>query len=167
MGAIIKKPPEEEDPRTGLTHTECRLLRQTWHYYCLENRDYGVLIFTSFFVKSPESLSLFPRFCNRPVGQLTNDPQFRAHAFAVGTQLTSMVDNTQDPVLLEKLIRKNAMEHTERRGVMPDHFRILGKTVIEVLHAMNERRMNKAAVLAWEKLFVVRTARDGGAHALL
>ncbi|KAK8786865.1 hypothetical protein V5799_023358 [Amblyomma americanum] len=78
-----------------------------------------------------------------------------------------MVDNTQDPVLLEKLIRKNAMEHTERRGVMPDHFRILGKTVIEVLHAMNERRMNKAAVLAWEKLFVVRTARDGGAHALL
>ncbi|KAH7964759.1 hypothetical protein HPB49_001208 [Dermacentor silvarum] len=150
---ICNKKPEEEDIETGLTRTDTRLLRKTWHYYCVDNRDYAVIIFLSFFIKSRGALQLFRRFRDKPLGKLPEDPQFRAHAIAVSFQLTSMVDTADDAVLLEALIRKNAVAHTERHGVMPDHFRMLGNTVVEVLHARNERRMTPTAVRAWEKLF--------------
>ncbi|XP_050043239.1 cytoglobin-1-like [Dermacentor andersoni] len=152
MGSCNKKP-EEEDVETGLTRTEARLLRKTWQYYCLHNRDYGFIIFLSFFIKTRGALQLFQRFRDKTLGKLPDDPQFRAHAAAVTFQLTSMVDNADDAVLLEALIRKNAKAHTERPGVMPDHFRMLGKTVVEVLHTRHETNMTPAAVLAWEKLF--------------
>ncbi|KAH7961471.1 hypothetical protein HPB52_009292 [Rhipicephalus sanguineus] len=63
-----------------------------------------------------------------------------------------MVDYANDTVLLEALIRKNAVAHADRRGVMPEHFRVLGKTIVEVLQARDER-MTPTAVRAWEKLF--------------
>ncbi|XP_065304437.1 cytoglobin-1-like [Dermacentor albipictus] len=152
MGLCNKKP-EEEDVDTGLTRTEARLLRKTWQYYCLHNRDYGYIIFLSFFIKTRGALQMFQRFRHKPLGELPDDPQFRAHAAAVTFQLTSMVDNADDAVLLEALIRKNAKAHTERQGVMPDHFRMLGRTVVEVLHTRHETNMTPIAVLAWEKLF--------------
>ncbi|KAH6937904.1 hypothetical protein HPB50_005038 [Hyalomma asiaticum] len=152
MGLCSHKP-EEEDPVTGLTGTETRMLRNTWHHYCVANRDYAVVIFLSFFIKWPDSKQLFPRFRNRPVGDLPKDPQFRAHAISVSFQLTAMVDCADDAVLLEALIRKNAVAHSGRRGVMPEHFRLLGSTVVEVLQTMDERCMTPAAMIAWKKLF--------------
>ncbi|KAL1469757.1 hypothetical protein MTO96_024843 [Rhipicephalus appendiculatus] len=152
MGLYSPKP-DEENPATGLKRSDTRLLRQTWHYYCMENHDYAVIIFVALFIKSPESLQLFPRFRDKPLGKLPDDAQFRAHAISVSFQLTSIVDYADDAVLLEALLRKNAVAHAERRGVMPEHFRLLGKAVVEVLQTRDEKRMSPAAVHAWEKLF--------------
>lgn len=152
MGNSLKKV-EEPDPRTGLTATECKLIRKSWHDFCIGNGDYGVILFKSFFIKSPESLKLFRHFRSKSVGSLPDDPHFRAHACSVGYQLTSMVEFVDDPPLLEALIRKNAFAHTERMGATPEKFVVLGQTVVEVLSARNERLMTPATVAAWRKLF--------------
>lgn len=152
MGNTLKKI-EEPDPRTGLTATECKLIRKSWHDFCIGNGDYGVILFKSFFIKSPDSLKLFRRFRSKSVGSLPDDPHFRAHACSVGYQLTSMVEFVDDPPLLEALIRKNALAHTERTGATPEKFVVLGQTVVEVLSARNERLMTPATVAAWGKLF--------------
>lgn len=152
MGNANKKA-EPADPRTGLTATECKLVRRSWHDFCIGNGDYGVILFKSFFVKSPESLKLFRHFRGKSVGSLPDDPHFRTHACSVGYQLTSMVEKVDDPPVLEELIRKNALAHTDRVGVTPDKFAVLGQTVVEVLSARNEKFMTPAAVVAWGKVF--------------
>ncbi|KAL3219380.1 hypothetical protein MRX96_030399 [Rhipicephalus microplus] len=154
MGLHNTKPGEDE-PETGPKRSDARLLCYTWHCYCMENHDHAVTILVALFIKSPEILQLFPRFCDKPLGTLCDDPQFRAHAISVSFQLTSIVDYTDDAVLLEALLHKNAVAHAERWGVMPEHFRIFGEAVVEVLQARDEKLKTPAAVQAWGKLFDV------------
>lgn len=109
-------------------------------------------IFIAFFVKAPDTLELFRHFRGKAISVLPNEPQFRAHAWAVGYQLASMVEYSADAALLEALVRKNAKSHTTRAGVKPEHFALIGQTVIEVMKNKHGKFMTPAAVAAWEKL---------------
>lgn len=110
-------------------------------------------IFVAFFSKAPETVELFRHFRGKPISELPHEPQFRAHAWAVGYQLASMVEYSADATLLEALIRKNAKSHTTRRGVKPEHFGLIGKTVIDVMKSKGGKYMTPAAIASWEKLF--------------
>ncbi|KAH7965372.1 hypothetical protein HPB49_006580 [Dermacentor silvarum] len=151
MGHAFTK--ETINPHTGMTPTDIRLIKQTWRNLCDHNRNYGVLILQAFFHKQPDTMHLFRNFRGKPVQSLPEDMLFRAHACAFGYQLTSMVDNSDDVDLLEALIRRNAEGHRKHLGVMPMHFRIMGKAVVDVLQTKNDKLMTHDAVLAWEKLF--------------
>ncbi|KAH6932093.1 hypothetical protein HPB50_002848 [Hyalomma asiaticum] len=138
---------------TGMTLSECRLVQDTWRTFCTNKKQSGVLIFGAFLTQNPHLLPLFRRFRAMPLKMLTSDPAFRAHACSVGYQITAMVNSADDPVLLEALIRKNALSHTTRQGVYPQHFEILGKVILEVLQSKDEKRkLTPAAVAAWKKL---------------
>ncbi|XP_037561148.1 globin D, coelomic [Dermacentor silvarum] len=155
MGHAFTK--ETINPHTGMTPTDIRLIKQTWRNLCDHNRNYGVLILQAFFHKQPDTMHLFRNFRGKPVQSLPEDMLFRAHACAFGYQLTSMVDNSDDVDLLEALIRRNAEGHRKHLGVMPMHFRIMGKAVVDVLQTKNDKLMTHDAVLAWEKLFTGNT----------
>ncbi|KAH9372447.1 hypothetical protein HPB48_012867 [Haemaphysalis longicornis] len=152
MGLSLRKK-EVPDPTTGLTASDTKLVRETWRSLCSLDSDYGVLVFQALFIRHPEFLPMFSRFKDKDVDSLPDDVHFRAHACAVGNQLTSMVGSADDARLLDALIQKNAMAHTKRRGVAPPHFRELGSCVIEVLALKFEKMMTPQAVAAWEKLF--------------
>ncbi|XP_072141088.1 uncharacterized protein [Dermacentor andersoni] len=77
----------------------------------------------------------------------------RAHAFAVGRQITLMVDYLDAPRTLLDIIVKNAELHMRPGGVAPEHFVELGRVIIDVLCADQEELMPPAVVKAWEKLF--------------
>ncbi|KAK8769777.1 hypothetical protein V5799_020686 [Amblyomma americanum] len=124
MGAALRK--EVPDPRTGLIDRERRAIQGSWKKFMAANRDYGVIIFSAMFLAHPEYIELFRKFRGKSITQLQDDPEFRAHGCAVGYQLTSMVDSVADSVLLEALIRKNAIAHLERAGVHPFHFQVRG-----------------------------------------
>ncbi|XP_075535459.1 globin-like [Dermacentor variabilis] len=141
------------NPRTGMCPGDTRLLKQTWRKLCEHNRNYGVLILQSFFHKQPDTMHLFRHFRGKPLQSLPEDMFFRTHACAFGCQLTCMVDNSDDPDLLEALIRKNAEVHRHHLGVRPMHFRIMGKAVVDVLQTKNGKLMTADAVLAWDRLF--------------
>ncbi|KAH7965370.1 hypothetical protein HPB49_006578 [Dermacentor silvarum] len=151
MGHALAK--ETINPRTGMTPKDTRLLKQTWRNLCDHNRNYGVLILQAFFHKQPDTMHLFRHFRGKPLQTLPGDILFRTHACALGYQLTSMVDNSDDVELLEALIRKNAEVHNKHPGVMPMHFHIMGKAVMEVLQTKNGKLMTPGALLAWERLF--------------
>ncbi|XP_072142896.1 uncharacterized protein [Dermacentor andersoni] len=89
-----------------------------------------------------------------PLKMLPSDPTFRAHACSVAYQITAMVNSADDSALLEALVRKNALAHTTRPGVYPQHFDILASVIMKVLQSKKEKtRLTPAAVTAWKKLF--------------
>ncbi|XP_075539965.1 globin-like [Dermacentor variabilis] len=151
MGGAFRK--EIPDPRTGLTERERAAILQTWKHFQTAHKDYGELIFLAMFTRHPDYIELFRHFRGKSLAQLPGEAQFRAHACAVGYQLSSMVDSVNDSVLLEALIRKNAISHLERQGVHPFHFQSLGTAAIEAMKERDERGMNFIAIGAWEKFF--------------
>ncbi|KAK8763676.1 hypothetical protein V5799_033709 [Amblyomma americanum] len=154
---------EVADDNTGMTQSECRLLHDTWHGFCSANHEGGVLIFSAFLTQNPSLLTLFRRFRVMPLAMLPSDPAFRAHACTVAYQVTSMVDNAGDPVLVEALIRKNAVLHTTKAGVYPHHFDILGRVLMEVMVRRDDKKqITPAAFTAWRKLleFMLRITND-------
>ncbi|KAL1476457.1 hypothetical protein MTO96_036478 [Rhipicephalus appendiculatus] len=151
MGNAARKTGELPDTVSGLTENEKNLIKSTWSIFCSNNREFGVLLFLSLFVRHPEYLPMFRNFRAKHVAELKDDPAFRAHGCAVGYHLTSMVDNILDPVTFELLVRRNATDHLRRRGVEPHHFEVMGEVVVDVLQAKEERLMTPATVDAWKK----------------
>ncbi|KAL1476458.1 hypothetical protein MTO96_036479 [Rhipicephalus appendiculatus] len=130
MGSAFRK--EVPDPRTHLTERERSVVTHTWKRFQGAHKDYGELIFLTMFSRHPDYLQLFRHFKDKSIDELPADAQFRAHACAVAYQLSSMVDSVHDSVLLEALIRKNAMSHLERPGVHPFHFQFLLAVTVKV-----------------------------------
>ncbi|KAH7956613.1 hypothetical protein HPB52_011033 [Rhipicephalus sanguineus] len=151
MGSAFRK--EVPDPRTHMTERERGVVTRTWKSFQGAHKDCGELIFLTMFSRHPDYLQLFHQFRGKIIDELPEDAQFRAHACAVGYQLCSMVDSVSDSVLLEALIRKNAISHLERQGVHPFHFQSMGLATIEAMKAHDERSMNNMAIAAWEKFF--------------
>ncbi|XP_065289757.1 uncharacterized protein [Dermacentor albipictus] len=162
MGNTSRKTGELPDEVSGLTENQKNLVRSTWRTFCNDNREYGVLMFLSLFVKHPEFLRMFHNFRSKHVATLKDDPAFRAHGCAVGYHLTSMVENLTDPAAFEVLVRRNATEHLRRKGVTPHHFELMGGCVVDVLQAKEGRIMTPAALEAWKKFlsFMVAIIKD-------
>ncbi|KAK8776283.1 hypothetical protein V5799_030372, partial [Amblyomma americanum] len=136
-----------------MTPREKRLVRDSWRRFCDKNPDYGVLLFLSMFTKHPQYIALFRSFRGKNVRQLHEDPTFRAHAYAVGHQLSAMVESLEDPLVLIELIRKNATNHRMRQGVRPENFEGLFSAVVEEMVSSDVSLMTQATVKAWERLF--------------
>lgn len=141
------------DSQTGLTPKDRKLVRETWHSFSKSDSDYAMHVLQWLFVQNPDFLHVFPRFKGKQVISLPDDAEFRAHSTNICNHFTSMIDCLDDAQLLESLIRKNARAHTERPGVEPDHFRVFGNCVIDLLALKLENNMTPDAVAAWEKLF--------------
>ncbi|XP_065280102.1 globin-like [Dermacentor albipictus] len=114
-----------------------------------------MLLFMCMFTKHPDYLKLFKQFRGRDLRSLPTDPKFRAHASAVGHQLSAMIECLHDPDVLIVLIQKNALSHATR-NVKPANFEGLFEAVIEEMAASEKSLMKTAPVTAWEKLFDVR-----------
>ncbi|KAH8032129.1 hypothetical protein HPB51_023239 [Rhipicephalus microplus] len=153
MGNAFRK--GSSDQRSGLTDGEKRLIRNSWRKFCEQNPDYGVRIFISMFAKHPEYLQMFPRFRDKELQTLRDDAKFRAHACAVGHQLSAIVECIEDDEVFIELIRKNAANHLPRAGVSPSNFESLFAAALEQMVASNKALMTPATMRAWEKLFKV------------
>ncbi|KAH7934045.1 hypothetical protein HPB49_020835 [Dermacentor silvarum] len=151
MGNALRK--NLGDQRSRLTESEKRLIRNSWRKFCERNPDYGVRIFIGMFAKHPEYLQLFPRFRDKELRTLRDDAKFRAHACAVGHQLSAIVECIEDDEVLIELIRKNAANHLPRAGVRPSNFEGLFAAALEQMVASNRALMTPATVNAWERLF--------------
>lgn len=162
MGNTSRKTGQLPDEVSGLTDNQKNLIRSTWRTFCNNNREYGVLLFLSLFVKHPQYLPMFRNFRSKHVATLKDDPAFRAHGCAVGYHLTSMVENLADPATFEVLVRRNATDHLRRKGVRPHHFEVMGQCVVDVLQAKEERMMTPEAVEAWTKFlsYMVAIIKD-------
>ncbi|XP_050046543.1 globin-like [Dermacentor andersoni] len=153
MGNVLRK--SISDRRCGLTEHDKKLIRRSWRKFCERNPDYGVRIFIGMFAKHPEYLQLFPRFRDKELRALRNDAKFRAHACAVGHQLSAIVECIEDDEVFVELIRKNAANHLPRAGVRPANFESLFAAALEQLVASNRAFMTPAIVNAWERLFEI------------
>lgn len=157
MGNASRKLGDAPHERTGLSPREVKLVQDSWHAFCRDNREYGVVLFLSMFVKHPEYLRLFPNYRGKPMGTLKDDPVFRAHGCAIGFHLTSMVDSLNDPDIFEVLARKNGARHLKFKSVTPAHFEGMGACLLGALRAKKEL-MTPDAVEAWGKFLTAFVA---------
>lgn len=136
-----------------MTDRDKRLVLDSWRRFCIKNPDYGARILLKMFTKHPQYLKLFPSFKGKKFRTLHQDPKFRAHAFAVGYQLSAMVECLDEPVVLFELIRRNAVRHRARPGVRLENFEGLFSAVLEEMIASDGSLMTPDAVKGWERLF--------------
>ncbi|XP_077532370.1 globin-like [Haemaphysalis longicornis] len=155
MGNASRKLGDIPDEQSGMTEKQMKAIKDTWHRFCDNNREYGVFLFLSLFIKHPEFLPMFPHFKGKPVSALKDDPMFRAHGCAIGYHITSLVDSLGDPAKFEVLARRNATDHLKRKGVKPSHFEVLGQCMVDVLQSKDEKYMTPEAVEAWQKFLSV------------
>lgn len=153
MGNALKK--DQVDSRTGLTDKERRAIRESWRTFSENNPDYGVILFNGMFTKHPQYVKLFRHFRGKSLKVLQGDPKFKAHASAVGHQFSALVDSLEDPEILVELIRKNASNHIQHKGVQPSHFESLLHVTLEIMHRKVPSKMSQAAVSGWDKLVEV------------
>ncbi|XP_065283267.1 globin-like [Dermacentor albipictus] len=153
MGNVLHKRLSYQ--RCSLTEHDKKLIRKSWRKFCERNPDYGVRIFIGMFAKHPEYLQLFPRFRDMELRALRHDAKFRAHACAVGHQLSAIVECIEDDEVFVELIRKNAANHLPRVGVRPANFEGLFAAALEQMVAGNRAFMTPATVNAWERLFEI------------
>ncbi|KAK8777973.1 hypothetical protein V5799_020685, partial [Amblyomma americanum] len=132
MGNASRRSGELRDEQTGLTEREMKLIKDTWHSLCEQNR---VLLFLSLFVKHPEYPPMSENFRCKHVAQLKDDPAFRAHGCAIGYHLSSMVDS------LGHLRGAGAPQRDRTPAPQgPFHFGVLGQCLVDGLQAKDERR---------------------------
>ncbi|XP_065283256.1 globin-like [Dermacentor albipictus] len=153
MGNVLRK--NFSNQQCPLTERDKILIRNSWRMYCERNPDYDVSIFIGMFAKYPEYLQLFPRFRDKELRALRNDAAFRAHACAVGQQLSAIVECIEDDEAFVELIRKNAADHVPRAGVRPANFEGFFAAALEQMVACNRALMTPATVDAWQRLFEI------------
>ncbi|XP_065285482.1 uncharacterized protein [Dermacentor albipictus] len=153
MGNVLRK--SLSNQRCLLTKRDKKLIRKSWRMFCERNPDYGGRIFIGMFTKHPEYLQLFPRFRDKELRALRHDAKFRAHACAVGHQLSAIVECIEDDEVFVELIRKNAANHLPRAGVRPANFESLFTAALEQMVASNRAFMTPATMNAWERLFEI------------
>lgn len=138
-----------------LTYRERKHVRHSWQAFCRAKPDYGVLIFVEFFQRYPSYVQLFPPFRDQPLKDLVCNHRFRAHGCAVGHQISAVVDTLDDPEVMIELIRKNAVNHTAKPGVQPEHFERILHVMLETMQTRCPEQFTQDVVAAWTKLFDV------------
>ncbi|KAH9379383.1 hypothetical protein HPB48_008095 [Haemaphysalis longicornis] len=136
-----------------MTSREKRLVLDSWRRFCRQNPDYSVILFMGMFTRHPEYQKLFRPFRKVHREALPSNAKFRAHACAVGHQLSAIVESLDEPEVAVELIRKNAADHTKRARVRPANFEGLFSAVLAEMEAKSKPVMTPAVVAAWEKLF--------------
>lgn len=115
-------------------------------------------LFLSMFAQHPHLLALFPKFRDKGITTVMNDPAFRAHGCAIGYHLTSMVASLEDAAALKVLAQRVGAEHLKRDGVKPAHFEVMGGCIIDVVGASDKRHMTVEAIQAWRKFITYLVA---------
>ncbi|KAK8778869.1 globin-like [Amblyomma americanum] len=144
---------DKVDKATGMSEREKKMVLDSWHAFTKQHQDYGAVVFRALFDKHPDYISLFPKFKEKAISALPEDPKFRSHSFTVGMQLNNMIESLQHPENLLKLAVKNAEFHAKIKNVTPKHFEEFGIVIIGVLTDNQPKHMTPQALVAWRKLF--------------
>ncbi|XP_002414692.3 globin-like [Ixodes scapularis] len=153
MGNILTK--SLPDSRTGLSKRDTKLIRNSWSMLCKQHPKADQLIFKALFTKHPDFMALFQHFKDKDLGVVLSDPQFALHSSAIIQAFGTIIRSLDDPAGVVALIRKNATDHTTRKGVQPSHFEAMLNVVLEVLQDKLGSRFKPEAITAWEKFIEV------------
>ncbi|XP_064488509.1 globin-like [Ornithodoros turicata] len=136
-----------------LTAEEKKAIKLCWSKISENYASNGVGLFLEFFKKYPECKEVFHDFAAMSLEKLTTSPRLSAHALAVFYFLQAVIDNIDDEVLVEALIRKNGLSHSRRKGVTTQQFVYLTNVMKDYFHQLvGDKLMTPVAMCGWEKL---------------
>ncbi|XP_045476109.1 globin-1-like [Harmonia axyridis] len=153
MGIIYSllgwKSVEEEDPVTGLTPRQIRLVKESWAVASKDRGKLGAAIMMGLFEKHPEYKQLFP-FRDVPKEELKNDLKFKVHCSTVIYGFDQIIENLTHTDILLAILEKMAMNHIERKAP-PEGFINIQGPIEDVLRTVT----NDETFAAWSKLLTV------------
>ncbi|XP_064475881.1 globin-like [Ornithodoros turicata] len=151
-----------EDPRTGLTGKERAAIKATWAIFQANHSEQAAVVFVDMFTEYPEYKIIFKEFRHMDAVSMASSPKLIKHATAIVYTLTTFIETMDRPDVMTDLIKKNASDHINRKGVTPLHIRNFTKLLRERVEKVAAEKMDEDARTGWEKfvtLFINATAQ--------
>lgn len=133
FGSFLSSDDDVIDETTGLTKQQKALIKKSWTYVLEDKLRIGVIIFIKLFKAFPASQQLFEKLKDyTDFEELARNKKMKAHATRVMAALTSLVENIDQPDILDELLRNTSVTHYRMR-MPPHYFEDLGGVIIEAL----------------------------------
>jgi len=109
-----------------LSPSEEKLIKDTWSLISSDLKGNGSQVFVRFFTDYPKYQQSFKSFAKVPFEDLPTNKRFLAHAFTVISAVDGMVENIDDPEMLDEMLLKTGINHGKRKinGEAFDEFQI-------------------------------------------
>jgi len=120
----------------------------------------GIVLFKNIFKLAPEALQLFS-FKDKP--NLYESKELRKHGLSVVTTVGRAVSGLSDIDSLVPVLRRLGRTHA-KRGILPDHYPIVGKALINTLKAGLKTEFSPPVRQAWEDVYKIITDTMIGEH---
>nr|BAO18452.1 globin [Polypedilum nubifer] len=137
----------------ALTEADVEIIKRTWKIPSANPHDSAALIFSTFLEKYPHNQQKFPAFKDKPLSDIKNTVEFRAHASRIFNVFSSVIDGLDRDTEMMKGIKKIIAEvgkfHAKKKVTKKAHNEVrsvLVDILIEVCKLSDEEKA------AWTKL---------------
>ncbi|XP_071491972.1 globin C, coelomic-like [Diadema antillarum] len=133
FGSFLSGDDDTPDENTGLTKQQKNLIQKSWNLVLEDKLNVGIALFINLFKAYPSSQDMFEKLRDiTDFNELARNKKMKAHALRVMAAFNSMVENIDQPDILDELLRNTANTHYKLR--MPAHyFEDLGGVLLDTL----------------------------------
>ncbi|KAL7039743.1 hypothetical protein ACKWTF_000095 [Chironomus riparius] len=136
-----------------LSETDVENIQRTWKIPAAAPHDSATLIFYTFLEKFPHNQQKFPAFKGKPLAELKDTVEFRAHSSRIFNVFSSVVDGLDKDTEMMKGIKKIVAEvgkfHAKKKVTKKSHIEVR-EVIVEVLCAAC--KLNDEEKESWTKL---------------
>jgi len=145
-----------------LTPSEEKLIRDTWALISSDLKGNGSNVFIRFFTDYPKYHKAFKSFANVPFEDLPKNKRFLAHSFTVISAVDGLVDNIDDPEMLDEMLLKTGINHA-RRKIAGDAFDEFQISFLGFLETTLKEKWTSEAEEVWKTVvgLIISKIKDG------
>ncbi|ODN02116.1 Globin [Orchesella cincta] len=145
-----------------LSSTEEKVIQDTWALISPDLKKSGVGVFLRFFTDYPNYQKSFRSFANVPFDDLPQNKRFQAHAYTVMNAIDGMVNNLDDPEMLDEMLLRTGVNHGKRKltGQAFDEFK---SSFMGYLETTLKDKWSSETEAAWELVvaLIITKIKDG------
>ncbi|BFZ24836.1 hypothetical protein BsWGS_27875 [Bradybaena similaris] len=127
---VVPEMPEEAG--AVFSETQIDTIRSTWPLLSRDGVRVGVQVFVRIFREIPSIRRLFDSLGSQDIDNLEHYPMFRDHAFKFMKVLESLVQNMEEPDVIQPNLVALGARHAAIEGYHPEYFRFYSKCLLEV-----------------------------------
>ncbi|CAG5122945.1 unnamed protein product [Candidula unifasciata] len=127
---VVPEMPEEDV--TVFSDTQIDTIRSTWPLLSRDGVRVGVEVFMRIFRETPSIRRLFESLGSKDIDNLQHYPVFQDHALKFMKVLESLVQNMEDPEVIQPHLVALGVRHAAIDGYHPEYFRVYSKCLLEV-----------------------------------
>ncbi|CAL8101769.1 unnamed protein product [Orchesella dallaii] len=145
-----------------LNSSEEKTVQDTWALISPDLKKNGVGVFLRFFTDYPIYQKSFRSFANVPFDDLPQNKRFQAHAFTVMNAIDGMVNNLDDPEMLDEMLLRTGINHGKRK-LTGEAFEEFQLSFMGYLESTLKEKWSPETKSAWELVvtLIIQKIKEG------